>query len=159
MTPVVDPLYAITEVRQVSPSAAPILSAGHLTVTVVRQFDNACRRYFSVKDVAAADRVGKVIYNFESATIQSWISAQEAQLIALQFPKFLVSLKKKFLPRTWEDDLVQEQIVLQGPMNLLTWVSKVRNANDKLKVANSPYHIPDDRFRLHLLPRLSYGMK
>jgi hypothetical protein len=44
-------------------------------------------------------------------------------------------------------------------MNLLTWVNKVRNANDELKVAKSPYHIPDDCFCLHLLPHLSNGIK
>ena len=48
---------------------------------------------------------------------------------------------------------------MQGSTNLLTWVNKVRNANDELKAANSPYHIPDDHFHLHLLPHLSDGMK
>jgi hypothetical protein len=78
-----------------------------LTVNVIRQFDNACQHYFSVKDVDIAICVTKIIYNFELTTIQSWISAQEAQLIALQFPEFLVALRKRFLPRTWEDDFVQ----------------------------------------------------
>jgi len=159
MTPVINPLYALAEVHQVSLSSAPILSAGHLTVNVMRQFNNACRHYFSMKDVATNNHVGKIIYNFKSTSVQLWIMAEEAQLIALPFPDFLVRLKKKFLPQTWEDDLVQDQIAIQGSLNLLTWVNKVHNANDKLKAAQLPYHIPKDHFCLHLLPHLSNGLK
>ena len=112
-----------------------------------------------MKDVAAADCVSKIIYNFESTAVQSWISANEACLVSLQFPEFVITLKKKFLPRTWENDLVQEQIMVQGLTNLLTWVNKVWNANDELRAASSPYHIPDNHFCLHLLPCLSDGMK
>ncbi|KAF8234220.1 hypothetical protein L208DRAFT_1262803, partial [Tricholoma matsutake] len=105
---------------QASPSSAPILSAGRLTVNVICQFENACRCYFLMKGVDAADPVGKIIYNFESTTVQSWINPDEVQLISLQFPEFLVMLKKKFLPHTWEDYLVEEQITIQGSTNLLT---------------------------------------
>jgi hypothetical protein len=112
-----------------------------------------------MKGIDAAECVGKIIYNFESSAVQSWILAEEDRLIALTFPEFLITFKKKFLPRTWEDDLVQDQIAIQGSVNFLTWVNKVRNANDELKAAKSPYHIPEDRFRLHLLPRLSDGLK
>jgi hypothetical protein len=125
MTPVVDPLYAPVEVRQVSPSAAPILSAGCLTVHIMRQFDNACRHYFLMKGIDAANHVGKIIYNFESSAVQSWILAEEDRLV-------------------WEDNLVQDQIAIQGSVNFLTWVNKVRNANDELKAAKSPYHIPEE---------------
>jgi hypothetical protein len=112
-----------------------------------------------MKDIDAADHVGKIIYNFESSTVQSWILAEEDWLVALTFPKFLITFKKKFLPCTWEDDLAQDQIAIQGSVNLLTWVNKVRNANNELKAAKSPYHIPEDCFRLHLLPQLSDGLK
>lgn len=113
MTPSNVPLYAATEVKQTSPSSAPLLSAGRLTIKVIHQFDTACHHYFSVKDVAAADHVGKIIYNFESTAVQSWINAEEACLVALSFPDFLVAFKKKFLPCSWEDELVQDQIMTQ----------------------------------------------
>lgn len=156
MTPVIDPLYALAEVHQASPSSAPVLSVGWLTVNIVQQFKNACHHYFSMKDVAADNRISKIIYNFESTSVQSWIMAEE---IALPFPNFLVRLKKKFLPWTWEDKLIQDQIAIQGSLNLLTWVNKVHNVNDELKAAQSPYHIPKDHFHLHLLPHLSDGLK
>ena len=97
-----------------------------------------------MKDIVAANCIGKIIYNFKSSAVQSWIMAEEAHLIALTFPEFLLALKEKFLPHTWEDDLMQDQIIIQGSMNFLTWVNKICNANNKLKAANSPYHIPDD---------------
>ena len=114
MTPVVNLLYALAEVHQVSPSAALILSTRHLTVHVMRQFDNVCWHYFSMKDIDAANHIANIIYNFESSTVQSWILAEEDQLVALTFPKFLITFKKNFLPCTWEDDLVQDQICLRS---------------------------------------------
>lgn len=78
MTPSIAPLYAAAEVKQASPSLAPLLSTGRLTVKAVHQFDTTCRCYFSLKAVAANDRVRKIIYNFEGIAIQSWINAEEA---------------------------------------------------------------------------------
>jgi hypothetical protein len=46
--------------------------------------------------------VGKILYNFESAEIQTWVYAEEDRLAGLDFNAFIVELKKKFLPRTWE---------------------------------------------------------
>ena len=152
MTPSNGPLYAAAEVKQASPSSAPLLSAGHITVHVIRQFETACHQYFSTKDVAAGDRVGKIIYNFESMAVQSWINAEEARLLALPFSDFLITLKKKLLPCFWEDELVQNQITTQGSTDFLPWVNNIRNANDKLSMAKSLYHIPDDHFYLHLIP-------
>lgn len=104
-----------------------------------------------MKDVDATDRISKIIYNFKSTSVQLWINVEEAQLIAVTFPDFLVSFKKKSLPHT-EDYLVQDQITIQGSMNFLTWVNKVCNANNELKAAKLSYHIPNDCFCLHLLP-------
>jgi len=114
MTPSIAPLYVPAEVKQASLSSVPLLSTGHLTIKVIHQFKTTCCCYFSVKDVAADEHVGKIIYNFESAAVQSWINANEAQLVALTFPEFLIALKKKFLPHLWEDELVQDQIVVQN---------------------------------------------
>jgi len=144
MTPSNTPLYAVAEVEQSSPSSAPLLSAGHLTVKVLHLFDTACQHYFSVKDIAANDQVGKIIYNFKSTAIQSWINVEEACLITLSFPDFLVALKRKFLPHSWEDELVQDA-------DFLTWVNNDWNANDELGTAQSNYHIPSECFHLHLI--------
>lgn len=69
------------------------------------------------------------------------------------------SIQEEFLLWTWEDDLVQEKIITQGSSTFLTWVNKVWNANDKLKITKSPYHIPNDCLHLHLIPQLSKGLK
>jgi len=64
-----------------------------------------------MKSMVAGECIGKIIYNFKSTAVQSWINTDEAHLIALTFPEFLIALKKKFLPRSWEDKLIQDQIV------------------------------------------------
>ena len=125
MSPTIDPLYAPVEIHQSLPSAEPILSAGCLTITVLCQFDNTCCCYFSLKDISPDDCVSKIIYNFESSAVQSWVATDETCLSALEFPAFLVELKKKFLPRSWEDELVQDQISMQGSSNFLMWVNTV----------------------------------
>lgn len=94
MAPLVDPLYAPAEVSQVSPSALPILSAGLLTLPIVHQFDNTCHRYFSIKDMDVDDDVTKILYNFKSVAIQSWVMAEEDMLLAMSFNDFLVAFKK-----------------------------------------------------------------
>jgi len=159
MTPNVAPLYAPAEVKQASPSSAPLLSVGCLTIKVICQFETVCRCYFSMKSMAAGECIGKIIYNFKSTAVQSWINTDEAHLVALTFPEFLIAFKKKFLPCSWEDELIQDQIVAQNSTDFVTWVNNVRNANDELGAAKSLYHIPDNRFHLHLIPRLSDGMK
>jgi hypothetical protein len=151
--------YAKAEVIQSSPSHAPVLSAGRLTISVLRSFQNSCRRFFSTKGVSAADQVGKIIYNFEGNNIQGWIYAEEARLIELMFAEFITELKKKFLLTSWEDKLVEEQISLQGEKNFLTWVAKVRNTNSKLQSAGSGYHIPTDKLRVHFVLRLGSALK
>jgi hypothetical protein len=106
MAPIVDPLYALAKVRQSSPNTAPILSPGSLTIPVLRTFETACRRYFVNKEIAPEDQVGKILYNFEAATVQSWVLAEEDHLATLTFKVFMTEFKLKFLARSWEDELI-----------------------------------------------------
>lgn len=105
MSTIIDIPYAAAKVVQ-SGSGSPILSSGHLTIETLHVFENACRHYFSHKGTPADECIGKIIYNFKSAEIQTWVYAEEACLTALDFPAFVVELKKKFLPQTWECSLV-----------------------------------------------------
>jgi hypothetical protein len=98
--------------------------------------------------------VGKILYNFESAEIQTWVYAEEDRLAGLDFNAFIVELKKKFLPRTWERTLVRDQIALQGESTFVAWVDRVIAANTELRGATSVYYIEPDKLRLHLIPRM-----
>jgi hypothetical protein len=159
MAPLVDPLYVPAEVHQHSPNTAPVLSPGRLMIQVLRQFENACRRYFSMKDIAEDERMGKILYNFESAAVQSWVMANEERLTTITFAAFLIKFKKKFLARLWEEELINNQISLQGKEGFLSWANKVRNANTELGIAGSLYHINTADLRRHLVPCLSDEMK
>jgi hypothetical protein len=111
------------------------------------------------KGIEAADQVRKIIYNFEGSDVQSWIYVEEARLVTLTFTEFIMEIKKKFLPTSWEDKLVDKQIGLQGEDNFLTWVMKVRNANAELQAAQSGCHIANDKLCAHFIPRLSTALK
>jgi hypothetical protein len=85
--------------------------------------------------------------------------ANEERLTEMTFTVFLVDFKKKFLARSWEDELVHDQISLQGNSGFLTWANTVHNANTELGIASSLYHINPANLRRHLVPRLSEEMK
>jgi hypothetical protein len=145
--------YAAAKVVQ-SGSGGPVLSNGRLTIKTLRVFENTCRRYFSHKGTAAEERVGKILYNFESAEIQTWVYTEEDQLAGLDFNAFIVELKKKFLPRTWEQTLVRDQVALQGESTFVAWVDRVIAANTELGGTASAYYIEPDKLHLHLIPRM-----
>ena len=69
--------------------------------------------------------------------VQSWVLADEDRLVTLSFKVFMTEFKLKFLARSWEDELVQDQIAFQSTTPFLTWVHKVRNANDELHAPES----------------------
>ena len=97
------PSNTVATVLQQSASHAPIMSVGHITVPVLRVFENACRRYFQHKNIEDADRVKAVLYNFEASNVQAWVNANHARLITLEFPAFLLKFKTKFLPHNWQE--------------------------------------------------------
>jgi hypothetical protein len=100
-----------------------------------------------MKDIPEDERVGKIIYNFESTAIQSWVANNKAHLTTILFTAFLVDFKKRFLARSWEEELVNDQICLQGDERFLSWVNRVQNANTELGIAGSPYHIEPANLR------------
>ncbi|KAF8234327.1 hypothetical protein L208DRAFT_1019852, partial [Tricholoma matsutake] len=138
---------------------APILSPGTLTIPVLCTFETACRHYFVNKEIATADRVGKILYNFESAMVQSWVVADEDHLTTLSFKVFMTEFKLKFLAQSWEDELIQDQITFQSTTPFLTWVNKVCNANDELHATGSTYYIAPTILRKHLIPHLLPALK
>lgn len=130
---------------------APILSPGTLTIPLCT-FKTACHHYFANKEIAANDQVGKILYNFESTTVQSWVLAEEDHLTTLTFKVFMTKFKLKFLVHSWEDELIQDQIAFQSTMPFLTWINKVCNANDELHAASSSYYITPPIFVNTLSP-------
>ena len=111
------------------------------------------------QESSVGDQVGKILYNFESATVQSWVLADEDHLAGLSFKVFMMEFKLKFLACSWEDKLIQDQITFQSMTPFLTWVNKVHNMNDELHTANSTYYIALTTLRKCLIPHLSPALK
>ena len=163
MTPV-DPVianmpYAPASVLQTSTSQPPLLSAGSITVSNLRKFDYACKRFFAYKEIPPEDQVGRIIYSFESEFMQSWIESDSDCLVALTFAEFMLEVKRKWLPSDWEDELIQEQIAPQGDREFYKWSVSIRKANNELEAAGSLQHIPTERFRAHLVAHLNPALR
>lgn len=116
--PLINPLYAPAEVKQLLANTTPLLTAGHLSIQVLQVFETACRCYFTHKKIAAVDQVNKVLCNFKAASVQSWVNVDEERLLELTFKEFLMEFRGKFLVCSWEDKLVQDQISLQAKQTL-----------------------------------------
>ena len=99
-----------------------------------------------------SDQVAHIINNFDSTEIANWASNNETNLVKGSFPDFLDSLKKKFLPHNWEDDLVQTQIAAQKLTTFPMWINNVRRANAELGAAKSEYFIQEKDFHRHVIP-------
>jgi hypothetical protein len=97
--------------------------------------------------------------NFEAASVQLWVAADKDTLLLLTFKEFMSEFKMKFLARSWEDELVQDQITFQGNTPFLTLINKVHNGNDKLNVASSASYIFPTQFHQHLIARLNPALK
>ncbi|KAF8224209.1 hypothetical protein L208DRAFT_1312759, partial [Tricholoma matsutake] len=115
--------------------------------------------YFTNKSIMANDQVSKIIYNFEATSVQSWVTANEDRLLLLTFKEFMAEFRGKFLVRSWEDELVQDQIAMQGNTVFLTWISKVHNANDELAAQGSGYYITPANLCRHLIPCFNPALK
>jgi hypothetical protein len=159
MAPLVNPLYALAEVRQGSQNMAPILSPGSLMIPVLCTFETTCRHYFMNKEIAANDQVRQILYNFKSAAVQSWVLTEEDHLAMLSFKVFMIEFKLKFLTCSWEDKLIQDQISFQSTTPLLTWINKVHNANDELHATSLSYYIAPTNLQKHLVPCLAPALK
>jgi hypothetical protein len=138
---------------------ALVLSAGRITIPVIRIFENACRRFFQNKKLAEEERVLSIIYNFESSAVQAWVMTHHDRLVGLGFVEFFTEFKNKFLPANWKDNLVATQISMQSSQAFLTWTESVREANAELAIAGSDYHISEEKLRAHFVPRLSPALK
>jgi hypothetical protein len=79
--------------------------------------------------------------------------------VGLTFSLFILEFKQKFLPRNWQDDLMSTQISMQDMKSFLLWTESVREANAELGIAESDYHIAEDKLRSHFMPRLSLALK
>ncbi|KAF8226901.1 hypothetical protein L208DRAFT_340873 [Tricholoma matsutake] len=46
-----------------------LLSASSITVSNLHKFDYACKHFFAYKEITPDDRVGRIIYSFESPLV------------------------------------------------------------------------------------------
>lgn len=99
------------------------------------------------------------MYNFEGSSLQSWVNTNQAQLTGLSFTQFLLEFRKKFLPPTWQDNLIATQISMQSVKPFLMGTEAVHEANAELGIAKSSYFIEEDKLCTHFVPRLSPALK
>ena len=86
---------------------SPTVTEGELTLKIVMEFEQACRTFFdNVKGgIPEEQKVACVLPAFKDTLICNWIALSRNDLIGLMFDGFLEELRKKQLPRNWEDKL------------------------------------------------------
>ncbi|RDB23205.1 Transposon Tf2-9 polyprotein [Hypsizygus marmoreus] len=147
----------MAQVSQTSPTHAPILSEGVLTYAVIIRFEQMAKRYFANKPITPENRVARIIYNFESPLIQSWLESDLVRFCTLTFDAFMDELKKKWLPRDWEDAIVDKVIAVQGTTPFFQWVVDLRRCNSLLEGKTS--QISDTQLKAHIVARLDPALR
>lgn len=95
-------------ITQTGPGHYPILGTGPINYESIRLFNTGCLRIFQNKNVPADEQVSRMIYNFERPDVLAWVEANHQRFVAMTFPEFITEFKAKWLPRDWQDELVDK---------------------------------------------------
>lgn len=141
-------------ITQTGPDRYPLFGVGTISFESIRRFGIACYRVFQAKGVPPESQVGRIMYCFERDNVIAWVEANHDTLLALTFDEFMTEFKSKWLPRDWQDQLVDKVIERQPhDISFADWIITLTNANSYLK--GRPSHVPDDQLRDHIIARFS----
>ncbi|THH11767.1 hypothetical protein EW146_g7927 [Bondarzewia mesenterica] len=114
---------------------APIVSQGSITPTVLIQWRNRYRFFFSTKRIPDAEQADRVLCSFEDLRVIAWIDVNRATLTALSFDDLYAKIQECWLPSNWDLDL----------RNKITKACQGRNASflswqEEISLWNSALH-------------------
>ena len=139
----------MASVEQNSPSKVPILTPGDISPAVMRQFEHACKNYFTHKKIIADDQVSLIIGGILDDHVNDWIIAEHEHLIALSFDAFMTDFHQNYLAEDWEEDTLHELLSMsQGASSFWDYAVAVQSKNSLLHGMTS--HLPDDKLRHQL---------
>ena len=125
-------------IDQDSPSKAPVLTAGDLTLAIVCVYEMACLGYFKSKDIAADKQVRKILAGLQDPCIQDWISVEHDRFLELSFTNFMTEFCAGYLPEDWEEITHIELLaMIQNDMTFWDFAIQVQTKNSLLRDTDS----------------------
>lgn len=130
--------------------SVPSLTAGSLSPETLQSWEQQCRQHFRVKRIADDEQVGIVASGLQDTTIVTWFFANESRLSALSFKDFMADMRKRFLPRTWADDVLDRLSHSTQNENdsFESWVDNLLRTNALL--TDTGLEFSEDRIREHI---------
>lgn len=80
----------------------PILTPGDLDMETVVNWDHACRRYFTIKEIKDNLRVIHASAGLQDMRIGEWYQTDQEYLGGLDWPDFIAEFKGRWLQPEWE---------------------------------------------------------
>ncbi|KAH9027403.1 hypothetical protein EDB85DRAFT_1868336, partial [Lactarius pseudohatsudake] len=129
------------------------LSKGRLTPNAIRDFENHAENYFlnAKNGVADTEKVTKILGCFDSPLVNDWISVNRGRLRAMTFEEFMSTLRLRWLPKNWEEDVCTQVMGARldpRQATFETFAADIQTLNVALRGTSS--HIDDDQMRKHL---------
>lgn len=120
----------IAEMEQTAPNRIPILTPGDLTLKALQSFEMACRAYFSTKGILESEQVERITWGIQDPRMQDWYMTNQARIDAMSFCRYLVELKRVWLPSDWERTTRAKVLsTQQGDKKFWEWVVDLQGTN------------------------------
>ena len=142
---------AVAECHHPEPKKIPLLTAGEITLVVMREWEMACLDFFAMnKKLDVADWVEAILPGIKDLQACDWVVTHCVRLTLLSFEDFMTEVHREFLPDNWDNDL-RSRICssrLKPSDNFSSWVHNLRHLN--LILQGNDYHLNDDALRMQL---------
>jgi hypothetical protein len=137
-------------VEQGSPSKVPILHAGDITPTVMREFEDACVSYFDHKNIAEDRQVRMISAGFKDTRIKDWFAADRVRICALTFTDFMSEFRLNYLDDDWEETTRRELLSMTQGADTPFWDFAIAVQAKNSLLNGTASHLEDDKLRHQL---------
>jgi len=139
-------------------SKPPMLSAGNISLEVMRQFENACRSFFRNKEgLKSKDYIARIAGGLQDPLISDWYWTAHEVFDVLSFNDFMKEFRLKWLPNDWEQDICCRVLGTKQASLFWEWAVKIRSLNTLL--CGMPTHLDNtsllNQLEANLEPSLS----
>ena len=112
----------------------PIFHFGELTAEISCQFDTACYKFVTNKDIPDDKQTIKVMTALKGFQWESWVTVHWDELKVLPLNKFLKCFKDEFMPSMWEVDVCIElnTMTQEETQTFCDFTNAVQNTNSLL---------------------------
>lgn len=133
----------ITLMEQSAPNRILIMTPGDLTPGELCSFKMACKAYFRLKEVPDNVQVERIVWGIQDPQIQSWYITNQTRIDVMSFRRYIVELKRVWLPSDWERTTRAKVLsTQQGDKIFWEWAVELQGSNVLLQGTQS--HLTED---------------